>query len=105
MEPPDPSFADELNVPQEYAVLVFDVRYTASKLFMMIDFPLICPLRPMGISISVLGYHINLLKCYHPACGHEGSSHLSPVLALRFFYRNAGVGRRNSVDTRRLYIL
>ena len=25
MEPPDPSFADELNVPQENAVLVFDV--------------------------------------------------------------------------------
>ena len=26
MKPPDPSFADEFNVPQEYAVLVFDVR-------------------------------------------------------------------------------
>ena len=26
MEPPCPSFADEFNVPQEYAVLVFDVR-------------------------------------------------------------------------------
>ena len=26
MEPPDPSFADEFNVPQEDAVLVFDVR-------------------------------------------------------------------------------
>ena len=26
MELPDPSFADELNVPQEDAVLVFDVR-------------------------------------------------------------------------------
>ena len=26
MEPPDPSFADEFNVPQEYAVLVFDAR-------------------------------------------------------------------------------
>ena len=24
--PPDPSFVDEFNVPQEYAVLVFDVR-------------------------------------------------------------------------------
>ena len=22
---------------------------------------------------------------YHPACGHKGSSHLSPVHALRFF--------------------
>ena len=26
MEPPDPSFADKSNVPQEHAVLVFDVR-------------------------------------------------------------------------------
>ena len=26
---------------------------------------------------------------YHPACGHKGSSHLSPVQALRFFYRDA----------------
>ena len=26
---------------------------------------------------------------YHPACGHTGSSHLSPVHALQFFYRDA----------------
>ena len=26
---------------------------------------------------------------YHPTCGHEGSSHLSPVHALQFFYRDA----------------
>ena len=26
---------------------------------------------------------------YHPACGHKGSSHLSPVHALQFFYRHA----------------
>ena len=32
MEPPDPSFADKLNVPQEYAVLVFDVRRAAVAL-------------------------------------------------------------------------
>ena len=24
-------------------------------------------------------------RCYHPACGHKGSSHLSPVHALQFF--------------------
>ena len=29
MEPPDPSFAHEFNVPQEDAVLVFDVRRAA----------------------------------------------------------------------------
>ena len=32
MEPPDPSFADKFNVPQEYAVLVFDVRRAAVSL-------------------------------------------------------------------------
>ena len=26
---------------------------------------------------------------HHPACGHKGSSHLSPVHALQFFYRDA----------------
>ena len=26
---------------------------------------------------------------YHPACGHKGSSHLSPVHALHFFCRDA----------------
>ena len=29
MEPPGPSFADEFNVPQEDAALVFDVRQAA----------------------------------------------------------------------------
>ena len=32
MEPPDTSFADEFNVPQEYAVLVLDVRRPAVSL-------------------------------------------------------------------------
>ena len=32
MEPPDPSFVDEFNVPQEHAVLVFDVRRAAVAL-------------------------------------------------------------------------
>ena len=32
MEPPDPSFADEFNVPQEDAVLVFDVHRAAVSL-------------------------------------------------------------------------
>ena len=32
MEPPDPSFADEFNVPHEDAVLVFDVRRAAVSL-------------------------------------------------------------------------
>ena len=32
MEPPDPSFADEFNVPQEDAVLVSDLRRAAVSL-------------------------------------------------------------------------
>ena len=32
MEPPDSTFADEFNVPQEDAVLVFDVRRAAVSL-------------------------------------------------------------------------
>ena len=32
LEPPDPSFVDEFNVPQENAVLVFDVRRAAVSL-------------------------------------------------------------------------
>ena len=36
MEPPDPSFPDEFNVPQEDAVLVFDVRRAAVSLFFQV---------------------------------------------------------------------
>ena len=41
------------------------------------------------MGFNVLGYQSHLLQRCHPACGHEGSSHLSPVLTLRFFYRDA----------------
>ena len=36
MEPPDPSFADEFNVPKEDAVLVFDVRRAAISLLFQV---------------------------------------------------------------------
>ena len=36
MELPDPSFADEFNAPQEYAVLVFDVRRAAVSLLLQV---------------------------------------------------------------------
>ena len=36
------------------------------------------------ISLIAVGPHH-----YHPACGHKGSSHPSPVHALQFFYRDA----------------
>ena len=32
VEPPDPLFADEFNIPQEYTVLIFDVRRAAVSL-------------------------------------------------------------------------
>ena len=41
-------------------------------------------LRPMNL--SVLGYQSHLLQRCHPTCGHEGSFHLSQVLALRTFF-------------------
>ena len=50
-------------------------------LFLFVSFE--SPLQPMGL--NMLGYQSHLLQRYHPACGHEESSHLSPVLALRFF--------------------
>ena len=34
MEPPDPSFVHEFNVPQENAVLVFDIRRAAVSLLL-----------------------------------------------------------------------
>ena len=38
------------------------------------------------ISLTAAGHQrSHLLQCCHSACGHEGSSHLSPVLALRVF--------------------
>ena len=36
-KPPDPSFADELNVPKEHAVLVFDVRRAAVSLSLQVQ--------------------------------------------------------------------
>ena len=45
-------------------------------------------LRPMGL--NVLGYQSHLLQRCHPAgpaCGHEGFSHLSPVLAYDLLSR------------------
>ena len=41
-------------------------------------------LRPMGP--NVLGYQSHLLQCCQSACGHEESSHLSPVLGMRYLH-------------------
>ena len=40
-------------------------------------------LRPMDF--NVLGYQSHPLQRYHPACGREGSFHLSLVFTLRVF--------------------
>ena len=37
------------------------------------------------MGLNVLSYQFHLSQCCHPACGHEGSCHLSPVLALPTF--------------------
>ena len=37
------------------------------------------------MGLGVLGYQSHLLQGCHPACGHEESSHLSPVLDLFIF--------------------
>ena len=39
VEPPDPTFADEFTVPQEYAVLIFDVRRAAVSLLFQVHRP------------------------------------------------------------------
>ena len=33
---------------------------------------------------TCLIYKLHLLQGCHPACGHEGSSHIAPVIAMRF---------------------
>ena len=37
------------------------------------------------MGLNVLGYNFQLLRRCPPGCGHEGSSHLSPILVLRVF--------------------
>ena len=39
------------------------------------------------MDLKVLGYKSHLLQPCHPACGHQGSSRLSTVLAYELQYR------------------
>ena len=58
-------------------------RFPAERSVLCIFFvSCVSHLRP--IVLNVLHYQVHLLQCCHPvnACGHEGSFHLSPVLAL-----------------------
>ena len=60
---------------------------------------IICIHYRLNCSLHIIGYRYNFLffisliadgpHHYHPACGHKGDSHLSPVHALQFFYRDA----------------
>ena len=60
-----------------------------SNIFVLTNLPagvlflFVSHLWPMGL--NVLDYHSHLLQRFHPTCGHEGCSHLSPVLVLRVF--------------------
>ena len=49
-----------------------------------------------GSQHAIRGYQSHLLQRCHPACGHEGSSHRSSVLALLFFIAKHGQHSYNS---------
>ena len=53
----------------------------------------LCAASCVCVCVCVFFSYISLIADgphhYHPACGHKGSSHLSPVHALQFFYRDA----------------
>ena len=77
-----------------YIDLLYNGTYFAGKvaesppLLVFLGIRFVClfvsPLGTMGLNL--LGYDSHLLQRFHLACGHEGSSHLSPVLVfLRFF--------------------
>ena len=55
-----------------------------------------------GPQRAIIGYQSHLLQSCRPACGHEGSSHLSSVLALRFlfFYHEASSALSRLVNQR-----
>ena len=58
------------------------VRLRRKKTHYYYDFVcFVCTSLP-GDGSNVLGYQSHPLQRYLPACGHEGSSQLSPVLAL-----------------------
>ena len=63
MEPPDPSFADEFNVPQEDAVLVFDVRRAAASLpFQVHRFKVFVEAGLVAFSIACFEFADKVLK-------------------------------------------
>ena len=74
----EPSYAKDHGGPQIYlSIAAWQLHF----LFLYLT------LLPMGP--DVLGYQSHLVQRCHPACAHEGSSQLSPILAFRFFYRGA----------------
>ena len=74
-----------------YSCYVFDHSYIHTKTYYAV-----LGITPTNQSLSFFSFFFSFISLiadgphhYHPACGHEGSSHLSPVHALQFFYRDA----------------
>ena len=73
------------HIPSTNLVTVLSFVITIIAAFIVCLF--VFHLRPMDL--NELGYQSHpLLQRCHPACGHEGPFHLSPVCALRFFNQN-----------------
>ena len=81
MEPPDPSFADEFNVPQEYAVLVFDLRRAAALLPFQVHRPeVLLEAGLVAFSIAYFEFADEVLN----EAQHGSLSHLPEVVSSHF---------------------
>ena len=89
MEPPDPPFADEFNVPQEDAVLVFNVRRAAVSL----------PFQVHRLEVLVKAYLVAFLSaCLEFAdevsneAQHGSLAHLPKVFSSQLLWGSARIG-------------
>ena len=87
MEPPDPSFVDELNALQEDAVLVFDVRPAAVSLpFQAYRLKALVEAAPVAFSSACFGFAYEVPKqARHGILAHLPkvcSSHLQDLLKV-----------------------
>ena len=81
MEPPDLSFADEFNVPQEDAVLVFDVRRAAVWLpFQVHRLKMLVVAGLVAFSIACFEFADEVPK----KAQHGSLAHLPKVFSIRF---------------------
>ena len=71
MEPPDPSSADEFSVPQEYAVLVFDLHRGAVSLpFQVHRLKLLVEAGLVTFSRACFEFADEVLKAQHGSLAH-----------------------------------